>query len=265
MFSKDSLPYYHSSQKVGNKRKKLNVTHSPLYVTPTGKCKITQLKKGLYKPRKKFQFLNCSRTQKLLQNFSFLRNFRLGSSELAICKVLVKCTIWVQISALLTLFYHEKNVKNPFLRIEYNKQGKFPWKFTIIAISLLEGLIVDLTKKYFGKCLKSYPWKETFLRCVLHLLLNQKNFSLLSAFGNVTFIKKGTPFLAYNCSFIFDFHIAKKVFFKVSMHNFCHCLVSQKKTIKYLKIACLSDFTKNCWKLFHTHSQTISEVLNVGP
>ena len=155
-------------------------------------------------------------------------------------------------------------MKNPFLRIEYNKQGKFPWKFTIIAISLLEGLIVDLTKKYFGKCLKSYPWKETFLLCVLHLLLNQKNFSLLSAFGNVTFIKKGTP---YNCSFIFDFHIAKG-FFKVSMHNFCHCLAdSQKKTIKYLKIACLSNFTKNRWKLFHTHSQTISdsEVLNVGP
>ena len=136
------------------------------------------------------------------------------------------------------------------------KQGKFPWKFTIFAISLLEGLIVDLTKKYFGKCLKSYPWKETFLRYVLHLLLNQKNFSLLSAFENVTFIKKGTLFLAYNCSFIFDFHIAKKVFFKVSMHNFCHCLVdSQKKTIKYLKIACLSDFTKkiaeNCFTRTH--------------
>ena len=200
----------------------------------------------------------------MLENFSFLRNFRLGSSELAACKILAECTIWVQISALLTLFYHEKNVKNPFLRIEYNKQGKFPWKFTIIAISLLEGLIVDLTKKYFGKCLKSYPWKETFLRYVLHLLLNQKNFSLLSAFENVTFIKKGTLFLAYNCSFIFDFHIAKKVFsrYLCTMSGW-----SQKKTIKYLKIACLSDFTKNCWKLFHTHSQTISdlEVLNVGP
>ena len=149
-------------------------------------------------------------------------------------------------------------MKNPFLRIEYNKQGKFPWKFTIIAISLLEGLIVDLTKKYFGKCLKSYPWKETFLLCVLHLLLNQKNFSLLSAFGNVTFIKKGTP---YNCSFIFDFHIAKKVFFKVSMHNFCHCLVwlITKENYKIFE-NCMSlwfykKIAENCFTRTHRRSQ----------
>ena len=120
-------------------------------------------------------------------------------------------------------------------------------------------------EKIFWEMSKELSLKRNiFTMCVTPFVESEKFFFVIS-FWKCHFHKKGYPL---QLQFHFWFSYCQKGFFKVSMHNFCHCLAdSQKKTIKYLKIACLSNFTKNCWKLFHTHSQTISdsEVLNVGP